>query len=66
MGALDEKEIMAIETEFNMMQNGKIRVSDTVYPGVRISINSVMMNVQSEIKRATLSVKNDRVDIGPY
>ena len=62
----DEKEIMAIETEFNMMQNGKIRVSDTVYPGVRISINSVMMNVQSEIKRATLSVKNDRVDIGPY
>lgn len=62
----DEKEILAIETELNMMQNGKIRVSDTVYPGVRISINSVMMNVQSEIKRATLSVKNDRVDIGPY
>ena len=62
----DEKEILAIETELNMMQNGKIRVSDTVYPGVRISINSIMMNVQSEIKRATLSVKNDRVDIGPY
>ncbi|MCR5439968.1 hypothetical protein SAMN05216584_104193 [Selenomonas sp. WCT3] len=62
----DEKEILAIETELNMMQNGKIRVSDTVYPGVRISINSVMMNVQSEIKRATLAVKNDRVDIGPY
>jgi len=62
----DEKEILAIEAELNMMQNGKIRVSDTVYPGVRISINSVMMNVQSEIKRATLSVKNDRVDIGPY
>lgn len=62
----DEKEILAIETELNMMQNGKIRVSDTVYPGVRISINSVMMNVQSEIKHATLSVKNDRVDIGPY
>lgn len=62
----DEKEILTIEAELNMMQNGKIRVSDTVYPGVRISINSVMMNVQSEIKRATLSVKNDRVDIGPY
>ena len=62
----DEKEIMAMESELNMMQNGRIRVSDTVYPGARISINSIMMNVQSEIKHATLSVKNDRVDIGPY
>ena len=48
------------------MQNGKIRVSDTIYPGVKISINSVIMNVQSEIKRTTLTVKDERVDIGPY
>ena len=61
-----ETEIKETETELASMQNGRIRVSDTVYPGTRISINSVIMNVQSEIKHTTLSVKDDRVDIGPY
>ena len=48
------------------MKLGKIRVGDTVYPGVRVSINSIMKNVQSEIKHCTLSVKEDQVDIGPF
>lgn len=61
-----EAEIKEMEGDLANMQNGRIRVSDTVYPGARISINSVMMNVQSEIKRTTLSVKNERIDIGPY
>lgn len=62
----DEQEIQALGEELSQMQNGKIRVSDTIYPGVKISINSVIMNVQSEIKRTTLTVKDERVDIGPY
>jgi uncharacterized protein (DUF342 family) len=61
-----EKEIKALEEELGRMQYGKIRVSDTVYPGARISINSIMKNVQSEIKHCTLSVKEDQVDIGPF
>lgn len=61
-----ETEIKDTETELTGMQNGKIRVSDTIYPGARISINSIMMNVQSEIKHTTLTVKDDRIDIGPY
>lgn len=62
----DESEIKRLEEELSKMQNGRIRVSDTIYPGARISIHSIMMNVQSEIKRATLTVKDDHVDIGPY
>ena len=62
----DESEIKRLEEELSKMQNGRIRVSDTIYPGARISIHSIMMNVQSEIKRATVTGKDDRVDIGPY
>lgn len=62
----EEKEIQVLDAELGKMKNGKIRINDTVYPGVRVSVNNVMMNVQSEIKCSTLSVKDDRVSIGPY
>ncbi|SFT71428.1 hypothetical protein SAMN02910356_01752 [Selenomonas sp. GACV-9] len=62
----DEQEIQALGEELSQMQNGKIRVSDTIFPGVKVSINSIIMNVQSEIMRTTLTVKDERVDIGPY
>ena len=61
-----EKEIQALEEAMNRMKEGKIRVADTVYPGVRISINSVIMNVQSSIRRCLLTVKDERIDIGTY
>ncbi|WP_303839629.1 DUF342 domain-containing protein [Selenomonas ruminantium] len=61
-----EKEIQALEEAMGRMKEGKIRVMDTVYPGVRISINSVIMNVQSSIRRCLLTVKEDRINIGTY
>ena len=62
----DEREIQELETELNQMQHGKVKVSDTIYPGSRISINNVIMNVQSEIKNSTLVVREDKIDISPY
>ena len=61
-----EKEIQALEEAMGRMKEGKIRVMDTVYPGVRISINSVIMNVQSSIRRCLLTVKEERINIGTY
>lgn len=61
-----EKAIKKIEAELEKMRAGKIRVSDVIYPGTNVMINSVAKNVQSEIKHCTLSVKDDNVDIGPY
>lgn len=61
-----EKEIMALEETMGRMKDGKIRVSDTVYPGVRISINSILMNVQSSIRRCLLTVEDERIKIGTY
>lgn len=61
-----EKEIQSLEEAMGRMKDGKIRVADTVYPGVRITINSVIMNVQSIIRRCLLTVKDERIDIGTY
>lgn len=61
-----EKEIMELEEAMNRMNDGKIRVADTIYPGTRISINSIIMNVQSSIRRCLLTVKDERINIGTY
>jgi len=61
-----EKEIQELEEAMGRMKEGKIRVADTVYPGVRITINSVIMNVQSCIRRCLLTLKEDRINIGTY
>ena len=61
-----EKEIQSLEEAMGRMKDGKIRVADTVYPGVRITINSVIMNVHSSIRRCLLTVKDERIDIGTY
>lgn len=61
-----EKEIMELEEAMNRMNDGKIRVADTIYPGTRISINSVIMNVQTSIRRCLLTVKDERINIGTY
>lgn len=61
-----EKAIQELEEVMGRMKEGKIRVADTVYPGVRITINSVIMNVQSSIRRCLLTVKDERINIGTY
>jgi len=61
-----EKEIQTLEEAMGRMKDGKIRVSDIVYPGCRVVINAVIMNVQTSIRRCLLSVKDERVNIGTY
>ena len=48
------------------MEGGRIRVQDILYPGVSVSINSVLRNFHSEVRGCTLSVDDDEVKIGPY
>ena len=62
----DEKLLQQITEEMQKMKNGKIRVRDVLYPGSKLSINSIMKNVQSEEKHCTLYVDEDFVKTGPY
>lgn len=61
-----ETAIKQMEEEIEKMKNGRIKISDTMYPGVRLSINSVMKNVQEEEKHCTLYVEEDFIKSGPY
>lgn len=63
----DEKRILEIEALLSEMKNGKIRVSDTIYPGVRLAVNSLLKSIQTEYKRCTISLNEDgEVSVGPY
>ena len=63
----DEKRILEIEALLAEMKNGKIRVSDTIYPGVRLSVNSLLKSIQTEYKRCTISLNEDgEVSVGSY
>lgn len=62
----DEAAIKQMEEEMEKMKNGRVRVSDTMFPGVRLTINSVMKNVQSEEKHCTLYVEEDFIKSGAY
>ena len=48
------------------MRNGRVRVLDTMYPGVRLSINSIIKNVQVKETHCTQYVKDDFIVVGAY
>jgi uncharacterized protein len=62
----DEKIIHTLETEMQNIKKGKIRVFDTIFPGVKMKVNSAMKNIQTEQKRCTFYVDEDVVRTGPY
>lgn len=61
-----ETMLRKLQDELAKMEGGKIRVQDILYPGVSVSVNSVLRNFHSEVRGCTLSVKEDEVEIGPY
>ena len=63
----DEKRILEIEDLLANMRNGRIKVSDTIYPGTRLSVNNILKNIQSEYKRCTIFLNpNGEVEVGAY
>ena len=62
-----EKRILEIEDLLSNMKNGRIKVSDTIYPGTRLSVNNILKNIQSEYKRCTIFLNsNGEVEVGAY
>lgn len=63
----DEKRILEIEALLAEMRNGRIRVADTIYPGTRLAVNSVLKSIQTEYKRCTIFLNDaGEVEVGPY
>ena len=62
----DEQRILELETKLSEMKNGKIRVDDIMYPGARLSINSVVKNVQEEYRHCTMSLNEGEISLGTF
>ena len=61
-----EKLVRELDEERMKMQKGRIMVEDTVYPGTKLSINTLMKSLQTEEKHCSFMVDDDGIRTGPY
>ncbi|HYE12589.1 MAG TPA: FapA family protein [Patescibacteria group bacterium] len=59
-------DIKEMETYLEELSKGKIKASDIIYPGTRVTIGSSMMYVKDPLHYLTLYRSNAEVRIGPY
>jgi hypothetical protein len=62
----DETSIKKLEQELADMKHGKIRVSGSIFPGVRVAINNIQKQFLSEAKHCQLTVEDEVVVITPF
>lgn len=61
-----ERLIKELEEQISQMRNGRIRVSDRVYPGQKVVVNSVVKHIHTEERHCTFQLEDDEVKAGPY
>jgi len=61
-----KKEVEEIEEKLQHSANGRIRVQESVYPGVRVAIGKSMMYIKEEAHYCTLYSDGADIRIGPY
>ena len=61
-----KEKLAVIETAFEDMKLGKIRVSNVMYPGVKLIIGSVMKSIQSKVEHATFYEEEGDIKMGPF
>ena len=62
----DEKKILELEGLLAEMKNGKIKASDKIYPGTRLSINSIVKNIQEEYRNCTMTLSEGEIRVERY
>lgn len=60
------KRLEELDQEIVRMNNSKVRVRDTIYAGVRMSINSVLKNLQTSQSCCCFYTEGDDIKTGPY
>ncbi|MCK9443597.1 MAG: FapA family protein [Tissierellaceae bacterium] len=61
-----EKELLNVTEKIGNMARGQIKVSDTIYPGVKIVIGNSFMYIRDEMKRCTFYEDGGDIRVGPY
>ncbi len=62
----DEAAIKELEGKLAEMKHGKVKASDVVYPGTRLSVNSAKKNISEEYKHCSFLLQEDEIILGPY
>lgn len=60
------KRLMEIELIFEEMKYGKIRVSDIVYPGVKVVIGTLVKPVRETLKYASFYAEDGEIKVGSF
>lgn len=60
------KRLEELDADLVRMNNCKVRVRDTVYAGVRMSVNSVLKHIQTSQCCCSFYAEDDMVKTGPY
>lgn len=60
------KEIKGLKMKISQLNKGRIKVADTIYPGVKIIIGNDFMFIKDEIKNCTFYRKDGEIRVGPY
>ena len=60
------KKIIDIEQSFEDLKTGRIRVSDVIYPGVKIVIGSVLKNIREEQKYVSFYEEDGDIKTGTF
>ena len=62
----DEKRIKELRELLDNMKYGRIRVDDSIYPGVRLSINERTRHIEEVFRHCTMYLDDDHVTVGPF
>jgi uncharacterized protein (DUF342 family) len=62
----NNNELKELEIYLDELSKGKIKASDVIYPGTRVTIGSSTMHVKDPLKYLTLYRANAEVKVGPY
>ncbi len=61
-----KNDLNVIQEKINRLSSGKVKVSDTIYPGCKIIIGNSFLNITREMKNCTFYLDRGDIRIGPY
>jgi len=59
------KRLAELETAYEELKSGQVKISDTVYPGVKITIGSLIKPVQEELRFVTFYADAGEIKFRP-
>jgi len=61
-----KKTLEGLSEEVEALRDGKIRISEVIYPGVKIIIGAAVRSISEPIHHSTFYESEDEIRVGPY